>query len=381
MSFSSLPPELVHQIIESTVPHTFHSTTYPERQRTLCSLSLVSKLFRSIAQPLLLEIVKLKRVEDAEKLPMVRAMRENARSHGFLRWVIMDWDEPWYDEQTQEEKDRFEESLRIFETVRNLVVAYTERTNFTELLSTTFSHLAHLQLSTPYSKPLEGIHLPNLRDLALKFVLRELFKTLLDPANVPNLRNFAVVDAFCSYRGRLKHSNLARLIPQLQTLCISASIWSNPQVAFVHSAASRTLVDFDLIDTEYLDPHQLEHLRIRNSSVRTYAFNPSELRSHLDQWSSLIENNPSLPLKSVYLDSSLRPLDVVPAEIRLCLGSLIRLCRERKIDLVYDDRPLDYTLDPYISGEFVRRQAEQRRQEAEDRGAIEAFSRMRIQRI
>ena len=56
MSFSCLPPELVHQIIHSTVPHTFHSTTYNERQDILCRLSLVSRQFRSIAQPLLLDI-------------------------------------------------------------------------------------------------------------------------------------------------------------------------------------------------------------------------------------------------------------------------------------------------------------------------------------
>ncbi|GAA5971167.1 hypothetical protein JCM3765_006158 [Sporobolomyces pararoseus] len=61
MPFSSLPPELVHQIIESTVPHTFHTTTYYDRQRTLCRLSLVSRQFRSIAQPLLLEIAWIKR--------------------------------------------------------------------------------------------------------------------------------------------------------------------------------------------------------------------------------------------------------------------------------------------------------------------------------
>jgi hypothetical protein len=54
---SSLPPELLRDIIEATVPHSFHSNTYKSRQRTLRSLSLVSKLFRSIAQPLLYQII------------------------------------------------------------------------------------------------------------------------------------------------------------------------------------------------------------------------------------------------------------------------------------------------------------------------------------
>lgn len=57
MSFSSLPTELVRQIIESTVPSTFHSTTYRERQYTLRSLCLVCKRFRHIVQPILRQIV------------------------------------------------------------------------------------------------------------------------------------------------------------------------------------------------------------------------------------------------------------------------------------------------------------------------------------
>ena len=57
MSFSSLPTELVRQVIGSSVPSTFHSTTYRERQLTLRSLCLVSRLFLQIAQSLLFEII------------------------------------------------------------------------------------------------------------------------------------------------------------------------------------------------------------------------------------------------------------------------------------------------------------------------------------
>jgi len=63
MSFSSLPTELVRQIIESSVPSTFHSTTYIDRQSTLRVLCLVSHRFLPIAQPLLAEIVWLESLE------------------------------------------------------------------------------------------------------------------------------------------------------------------------------------------------------------------------------------------------------------------------------------------------------------------------------
>ncbi|GAA5977699.1 hypothetical protein JCM5350_002323 [Sporobolomyces pararoseus] len=96
MSFSSLPPELVHQIIESTVPHTFHSTTYRDRQQNLRHLSLVSRLFRSIAQPFLFKIVKWRRLDYARKLAGTRSSQGGASGSITLRWMIIDGDTwPW----------------------------------------------------------------------------------------------------------------------------------------------------------------------------------------------------------------------------------------------------------------------------------------------
>jgi len=56
--FPLLPTELVESIIESSVPYYFHSKTYQSRQSTLCSLSLVCRLFHDIAKPLLFAVVK-----------------------------------------------------------------------------------------------------------------------------------------------------------------------------------------------------------------------------------------------------------------------------------------------------------------------------------
>jgi len=57
MSLPSLPTELIQQIIESSVPSTYHTSTYRERTSTLYALCLVSRRFRLIAQPILQEIV------------------------------------------------------------------------------------------------------------------------------------------------------------------------------------------------------------------------------------------------------------------------------------------------------------------------------------
>ena len=51
--FSTLPFELVEEIIHCTVPLHYNSSTYRERQRILLPLCLVSRLFCQIAQPFL----------------------------------------------------------------------------------------------------------------------------------------------------------------------------------------------------------------------------------------------------------------------------------------------------------------------------------------
>lgn len=84
-----LPLELLREIIESTVTHSFHSTTYDERQRTLCSLSLVSRQFCAIAQPLLNAVIW---IEDPRQLDSLRS-DEGDRTSGRrdrIRWLVMD---------------------------------------------------------------------------------------------------------------------------------------------------------------------------------------------------------------------------------------------------------------------------------------------------
>jgi len=86
MSFSSLPTELVRQIIESSVPSTFHSTTHKDRQSTLRSLCLVSRQIRSIAQPLLSEAILIR---SYPKSATVNALLANEASRRHVRHFAM----------------------------------------------------------------------------------------------------------------------------------------------------------------------------------------------------------------------------------------------------------------------------------------------------
>jgi len=81
---SSLPTELLRQIIESTAPSRYHTLTYAERQRTLLRLCLVSHRFRQIAQPLLRQVICFSGAERLSKLVF-----DNARSpQGWGLYVV-----------------------------------------------------------------------------------------------------------------------------------------------------------------------------------------------------------------------------------------------------------------------------------------------------
>ncbi|GAA5964822.1 hypothetical protein JCM3765_005792 [Sporobolomyces pararoseus] len=373
MSFSSLPPELVHQIIESAVPHIFHSATYTERQSTLCSLSLVSKLFHSIAQPLLPEIVHLNRREVVPKLN-ARALGRGMSSFGSIRWLLMEWHEWWDDERTQEEHHRFTASSQVLEAVTKLAAANIAQRNLENLLSATSHHLTYLQLTEQYSETPQGLHLPNLRYLTLFDVSSELFVALVEPQTVPKLRHFAFVDNDPFFVNDLTESRLNRLLPQLNTLTLSSSVWLDPGSTSLHSVASRTLVDFQANDVTRLDDSAapLVHIRLGDLYLKYSPYGQKELHVHLDKWITFIRDQPKLSLKSVYLDSSLQRSDATPSATQFYLEALTRVCQERKIDVVFEALRSNLDLDPYISSEFIQRQEEGRRRGSQGGGTSRA---------
>ncbi|GAA5977687.1 hypothetical protein JCM5350_002320 [Sporobolomyces pararoseus] len=380
MSFSSLPPELVHQIIESTVPHTFHSTSYNQRQQTLCSLSLVSKFFRSIAQPLLFEIVKLKLFGDATELSIARALGGGV-ALGVVRSLVIDWE---YDnsERTQEEEERFAESLQVAETARNLTLSYIEEEKYLVCLLSMTSSRTHALLlcgSTPrlifssFSSDLTSLQLsnspveakniprlPSLYNLTLHDVSSDLVIALLDPANVPNLRNFAFVTISHDLPDWLQEPSIRRFLLQLETLYLDGDLWLNLDASFRRFIASRTLVDVEHVGLEAACRPEtlLVHARADGVPFSLDRFNLDNnfFTGKLDDYASLIGDCSSPTLKSFYLDSTYQKSSILPLLILSSLNNLARICQERKIDLVFEQIPVNVDVDPIISPEFVKRQ-------------------------
>ncbi|GAA5983507.1 hypothetical protein JCM5350_000255 [Sporobolomyces pararoseus] len=180
--------------------------------------------------------------------------------------------------------------------------------------------------------------------------------SLLDPSVVPSLRHFSLVDCSDESAQQLKQSLSTDLLHQLETIYLHRRIWLNPRLSFLHSAAERTLV--------YGFPDQLSGLMTaptRNLFVRLY--NPpledlwSSIDHHLARITTTLKMNPSLPRRSLYLPSFLRPTSSLPCKMSEAVSKLVATCEERKIDLVFEDFPSDARLDGYISKEFIRRQA------------------------
>jgi hypothetical protein len=184
---------------------------------------------------------------------------------------------------------------------------------------------------------------------------------LLDPLIVSNLRHFAIVDASITEAGvvGLKQSNLRELLPQLEVLSFDEQCWTNPEMTFLHRAASRTLIDCCLrnLDRDWVLCSNVVNVRIWDSFIdNDDAEDRTELYLKLDYFSFSLERNQSTSLRSVYLDESLRPSSALPLKASAVMAHLVAVCRERKIELVFEPVPRDFMIDPCISAEFVKRQ-------------------------
>ncbi|GAA5983866.1 hypothetical protein JCM5350_007580 [Sporobolomyces pararoseus] len=351
MSFSSLPPELVHQIIESTVPHTFHTTTYKDRQDTLCRLSLVSHQFRSIAQPLLLEIVWIRGSQDVEDFILKKGIKKELVSQLVLGMG------QFYSEDA-------ERTIQKLSSLKSLTLnCYGSGYAPIDLTFLNSLHqLSSLQLSQDESDVNGPLVLQSLQSLTLNEVYTETMSILLNVRTVPNLRQFALVDNVASsdLLQTLKSRAFRRLLTQLDCLYIDVNVWESPDAEFLHPFASQTLIDCAAYELDEImnGNNTIIHLRVYNSfsDKKALSSHLEDVCSDLEDYASFLEQNPTIPLQTIYLDTTLRHhVFATPT-----LDDLARICRERSIELVFEPQYEECTADCYTSAEFWRRQRRRR---------------------
>jgi hypothetical protein len=260
---SSLPLELLRDIIEATVPRAFHSKTYDTRQQTLCSHSLVSKLFRSIAQPLLLEIVSVKFVRQLEILrPDIDEGGGGANSNQRTKSAVI---------KLLDNIDflpgNFGAGFRTVKNVESLTLdGYNRRrvdllliSSFQSMLTPTLAaaseprahdsvlqiDLSSLHLSGCKAASTELVIVPNLRSLTLFYVDMRTTAALLNPGSLPQLEELSWFDEPRNIADVIENTAFQQLLPQLEGLVFSVDFWkdlANAQVRLCIHSGVRSFV-------------------------------------------------------------------------------------------------------------------------------------------
>jgi hypothetical protein len=376
---SSLPTELIRQIIESTVPHTFHSTTYQNRQNTLCSLSLVSKLFHSIAQSTLFEIVWIKSAQDLIRVPCSRSGGGGGDSAGHLPCLIAeivdDEDLPYL----RANREAVEDPLRKFSSVRSLTLSNfpaqlinssslsffqstllslsRARPDLTLFLICRTTDLSILQITGEAFALTPSSPLISLKSLTLVDVTNDQWIRLLDPITLPNLRKLGLF--YSSPLGVLSQAAFVNLLPQLDSLQLDVGRWKDSSSDFLRPHAASVLIDCLLFGLEHVLQPRLNFIHIRLNHLYSGCSDVSFLG--FDDFLMSLSKTPSLPLRSVYLDSSLQSIDSLPSAPRRRIQRLHTVCQERGIDIVFEPVSREYGIDSYLSEEFCGRQQASKR--------------------
>lgn len=175
---------------------------------------------------------------------------------------------------------------------------------------------------------------------------------LLNPVILPNLRTLAL--SSYSLLELLSQPAFVEILPQLDSLEVDGDTWHESKVNFLRSHASSVLVDCCSLNlSPVLDPQlHIHHIRF----IDLFDSAPYERFRHLDTFTArLSTETSSLPLRSIYLDSSLHPNNSSHDSPHNGVQDLVAACQERKIDVVFEPVPRKY-FDPSLSQEFYKRQ-------------------------
>ncbi|GAA5892727.1 uncharacterized protein JCM6883_007454 [Sporobolomyces salmoneus] len=356
-SLTSLPPELVREIVESTVPQYHHSSTYRERRSTLRTLSLVCRQFRTIAQPLLLGIVAFGPWDDIDRIPEASAERG-----ADIRCAVVFI-------STQE--DKAATVAKIFKRISSAetlilqnecqpVVDLSALGALSSEYSPTLRQNRKLTSKTPTdlsSLRLVGdgltLNTPtpliNLRSVALCFPGPELVDSLLKPTILPNLRHLALANPT---NARYNLSGVVQLLPQLETINIDMGSWrgireTKPAIA----AIQRTLVScgsYNLARLNLDDKLPIAHLAVADKIVYQSKVKQKEIVSNLEIFANHLAEIPSHSIESIHVTASLN--DFPEATTKLS-----EACRDRGIEFVVESPGQDRSnVDFCVSSNFVK---------------------------
>ena len=220
-----------------------------------------------------------------------------------------------------------------------------------------FAELNHLRLSGEKFEITSPFRLPRLLTVSINHAALIACITLLNPVYLPSLRDLALpdVDDAKDFED-LRLSSIDKLIPQLDSVSL---YWRCVDCApdYLRKSNERTLFDCYSYDVKSFWDYSahLRHLRIIHVPLDSII---NELSTWIIRIAIWIETHQQLPLHSLYLESILHPtaLHSQPEDVRDGMGYLVRVCEEKKAEIVFESQPRDWQVDPTLSEDFCRRQ-------------------------
>lgn len=192
------------------------------------------------------------------------------------------------------------------------------------------------------------VTLSSLQNLTLDFVSLPYFESILDPICLPSLQTLGLrlvntqedVDHFVE-------SQLRNLVPQLHSLCLDIRIIPFAP-DYLRTAFDRTLFEcYNFSDLDPL-PYEIANMSLTHGKVRN--------ASALTRLTTVLRQQPKVHLRSLYLDTSLRPgLAHSPERY-----GLINVCEKNQVEVIYIEQS-EKIVDYFIVEEFSRRQRERKR--------------------
>jgi hypothetical protein len=202
--------------------------------------------------------------------------------------------------------------------------------------------------------------LVDLEALALHDVDRTeyVLEPLLHTDILPKLRQFGLSSSSVH---SFEFPNFKSLLPQLESLNFTASAWIQPNADFLRVKASSTLIDCHSDNLESVLVVALQFIHIRIVNLRSDTWDDDDQGPLDDFLEELEKKGRSLPLRSIYLDSSLRPTPSLPLRIRSIIKGLVAICQGCEIDVIFEAVPEEPDIDSPFSLEFSGRQRKIRR--------------------
>ena len=379
MSFSSLPTELVHQIIESYAPTLYLPGTYRERQRSLSCLCLVSRRFLLIARPLLFRII---RIDTSTELNTLLDVIERNKWSELLHQVVISVDGTTDYEQDFARVARLGgQSLRSMavQVLYSAAVDLSFLHSFPRMASSSVvmrkllirrsasSGLTSLQLSDDEN---EGgtfslharILLPDLHSLIATYSTLLKSPALLDPDIVPSLTALVITDLYgAPDLSKLEGSKISKLTTQLEHLQLP---WNLAQRAppFLQKRLDSVLLEAYRYELIHLIPAQpsIEHLRV----IEGEWGRKIDPLHQIHEFTSWIKSPAQTTLRSLYLDVSLNNPSKQKRKLLELVNSLLQACEAKKVEVIFEVQPSDEGYGAVFSEEFCRRQRVRRRPEA-----------------